>query len=391
MEHNKSLMNRRDPDRQPADHLKRVVLMAILALSWVGSNAAWALMESLGQSSPVLRLVFGLNTLFHPVMFVIVWKRLLPQRIVDMSCLLFAAGLCAACMALRLYSPTYGASIDLQPLYLWIPVIYVFAFTLAGHKSSLKISLVIQALFVSISLPYLVFHFDQPYGNFTVQLHVVSAVLIAALYFFSSYQHRFQIAQLTADELARLASTDDLTKLANRRRMVEAIEAELIRFARYGHVFSIVLIDIDHFKSVNDRFGHGVGDKTLVALAARTTEVLRDVDTLGRWGGEEFVVILPETRFDETLHKAETLCGHVAARPLVGNHAVTVSCGVTSVLAGDTSNTLLQRADVALYAAKRHGRNRAEGVPEEQQEFSPATRPQALNADSDNHVAVRSP
>ncbi len=383
--------------QQPADHLKRFVLMAILALSWVGSGAAWALMESLGQSSAVLRIVFGLNMIFHPVMFAVVWKRLLPQRIVDMSCLLFAAGLCAACMALRLYSPTYGASIDVQPLYLWIPVIYVFAFTLAGHKSSLKISLAILALFVSISLPYLVFHFDQPYGNFTVQLHVVSAVLIAALYFFSSYQHRFQIAQLTVDELARLANTDELTKLANRRRMVEAIEAELIRFARYGHVFSIVLIDIDHFKTVNDRFGHGVGDKTLVALAARTMEVLRDVDTLGRWGGEEFVVVLPETRFDETLYKAEALCGHVAARPFVGNHAVTVSCGVTSVLAGDTSDTLLQRADVALYAAKRHGRNRAEGVPEEQHEFSPATRPQALNADSDsdsdsdNHVAVRSP
>ena len=384
-------MSQQNPLQQPADHLKRFVLMAILALSWVGSGAAWTLMESLGQSSAVLRIVFGLNMVFHPVMFVVVWKRLLPQRVVDMSCLLFAAGLCAACMALRLYSPTFGASIDLQPLYLWIPVIYVFAFTLAGHKSSLTLSLAILALFVSISLPYLVFHFDQPYGNFTVQLHVVSAVLIAALYFFSSYQHRFQIAQLTADELARLANTDELTKLANRRRMAEAIEAELLRFARYGHAFSVILIDIDHFKTVNDRFGHGVGDKTLVALAARTIEVLRDVDTLGRWGGEEFVVILPETRFDETLHKAEALCGHVAARPLVGHHAVTVSCGVTSVLAGDTADTLLQRADVALYAAKRRGRNRAEGVPDVQPEFSPSTRPQALNADSDDHVVLQSP
>lgn len=348
----------------PADHLKRAVLMAILALSWLSSAAAWTAMESTGKSSPVLRLVFGLNIVFHPVVFLIVWKRLLPQRVVDMACLLFAAGLCAACMALRLYSPMYGASIDLQPLYLWIPVIHVFAFTLAGHKSSLRISLAILALFVAISLPYLVFHFDPSYGNFTIQLHVVCAVLIAALYFFSSYQHRFQIAQLTADELARLANTDELTKLANRRRMAEAIEAELLRFARYGHSFSLILIDIDHFKTVNDRFGHGVGDRTLVALAARTTEVLRDVDTLGRWGGEEFVVILPETPFDETLRKAAALCGHVAARPLIGEHAVTISCGVASVTAGDTADTLLQRADEALYAAKRGGRNRAEAQPD---------------------------
>jgi len=368
-------MNQRDLVQQPADHLKRFVLMAILALSWLSSGAGWGLIESRGLSSPVLRLVFGLNMVFHPVFFVIVWKRLLPLRIVDMSCLLFASGICAACMALRLYSPTWGASIDLQPLYLWIPVIYVFVFTLAGHKSSLRISLGILALFVSISLPYLVRDFDQPYGNFTIQLHMVSAVLIAALYFFSSYQHRFQIAQLTVDQLARLANTDELTQLANRRRMAEAIEFELIRFARYGHAFSIVLIDIDHFKTVNDRFGHGVGDKTLVALAARTTEVLRDVDRLGRWGGEEFVVILPETQFEETLRKAAMLCSHVAATPLVGDHAITISCGVTSVMTGDTADTLLQRADVALYAAKRGGRNRAEGELGGQAEPSSTTTP----------------
>ncbi|MEO8059409.1 MAG: GGDEF domain-containing protein [Burkholderiales bacterium] len=358
-------MSRRDPVQATAGQLKRQVLLAILALSWLGSGAAWALMESRGLSSPVLRAVFGLNMVFHPTLFVIVWKRLLPPHIVDMACLLFAAGLCAACMALRLYSPTYGASIDLQPLYLWIPVIYVFVFTLAGHRSSLKISLAILALFVSISLPYLVFHLDQPFGNFTIQLHVVSGVLISALYFFSSYQHRFQIAQLTADELARLANTDELTQLANRRRVTEAIESELLRFTRYGHVFSIILIDVDHFKTVNDRFGHSVGDKTLVALAARTMEVLRHVDTLGRWGGEEFIVILPETRFDETRHKASTLCAHVAATPLVGELVISISCGVTNVTAGDTADTLLQRADLALYAAKRGGRNRAASVPGE--------------------------
>jgi diguanylate cyclase (GGDEF)-like protein len=353
----------RRPVQPPADHLKRFVLMIILALAWVSSGLAWVLMESLGKSSPVLRGVFGLNAVFHPIVFVIVWRRLLPLRIVDMACLLFAAGLCAACMGLRLYAPTYGASIDLQPLYLWIPVIYVFVFTLAGHQQSLTISLAILALFVTISLPYLVQHIDEPYGNFTIQLHMVSAVLIAALHFFSSYQHRFQMAQLTADELARLANTDDLTKLANRRWMAETIELELMRFARYGHAFSLILIDIDHFKTVNDRFGHAAGDQTLVALATRILAPLRHVDTLGRWGGEEFVVILPETGFDESLHKATRLCGHVAATPLVGEHTVTISCGVTSVNTGDTADSLLQRADVALYAAKRQGRNRAEGVP----------------------------
>ena len=78
--------------QKSADHLKRFVLMIILALSWVSSTAGWVLMESLGRSSPVLRVVFGLNLVFHPVMYLIAWRRLLPLRIVEVSCLLFAAG-----------------------------------------------------------------------------------------------------------------------------------------------------------------------------------------------------------------------------------------------------------------------------------------------------------
>ena len=244
-----------------------------------------------------------------------------------------------------------------------IPVIYVFVFTLVGHKSSLRIALAILAPFVVISLPDLIRPNHQPHANFTIQLHMVSAVLVAALYFFYSYRHRVQMAELTVDELARLANTDTLTGLPNRRRMAEAIEIELLRFARYGHGFSLILIDIDHFKTVNDRFGHGVGDQTLVALAKRTKGVLRDVDTMGRWGGEEFIVTLPQTSFEEALKKASTLCGHIAGTALVGEHVTSISCGVTSVTPGDTADTLIQRADVALYNAKHLGRNRAEGNP----------------------------
>ncbi len=347
---------------QSAETLKRIVLMTIMALAWASTIAGWTAMELQGKSALALRGVFGLNVVFHPVLFVLVWRRLLPLSLVAKSCLVFAAGICAGCMALRLHVPSLGADIDLLPLYLWIPVIYVFAFTLAGHKSSLCISLAILFLFASIALPYLMRGINQPYANFTIQMLVVSAVLIAALYFFSSYQHRFQVAQLSADQLARLANTDVLTELANRRRMIEVIEAEQLRFARYGQPCSLILIDVDLFKHVNDRFGHQVGDQTLRALALRIGSILRDADTLGRWGGEEFVVILPQTGFDEACVKASTLCAHVAARPLVDRHLVTISCGVTSVLPQDDADALLRRADRALYVAKESGRNRAEGL-----------------------------
>jgi diguanylate cyclase (GGDEF)-like protein len=104
----------------------------------------------------------------------------------------------------------------------------------------------------------------------------------------------------------------------------------------------VVLIDIDHFKSVNDRFGHGVGDRALVALAARVTLVPRDVDMLGRWGGEEFVVVLPETDYLQTLEKACALCTHVAAAPLVDDLAISISCGVANVVADDHAESLLR-------------------------------------------------
>ncbi len=357
-----SPLDRPDHIRYDVEHHKRIVLMVIVTVSWISTIIAWMLMESRGMSSPALRVVFGANIVFHPVMFVIIRKHLLPQHIIDTCCLLFAAAICAGCMALRLYFPAYGANIDLKPLYLWIPVIYVFAFTLRGHKASLAISLAILALFLAISLPYLIHHSGQPDGNFTIQLHAVSAVLVAALYFFSSYQHRLQIAQLTVDDLERLANTDELTRLPNRRRISEAVESELARFARYGRTFAMILVDLDHFKDVNDRFGHRVGDFALLALATRTRETLRDVDILGRWGGEEFFIILPETGLEGGLRRAEALCAHVAAQPLFGELVTTISCGVTSVGAGDTAGTLFQRADVALYAAKQRGRNRAECV-----------------------------
>ncbi|MBS2023754.1 MAG: GGDEF domain-containing protein [Deltaproteobacteria bacterium] len=341
--------------------MKRTALLIIFALSWLSSAAGWTIMELNGLSGPALRGVFGLNIVFHPCMFAAVWFRLLPARVVDVICVAFAAIVCAGCLVLRLYFPALGGNLDLQALYLWIPVIYVFAFTLMGHRASLKLSLAILIVFVAITLPHLVSGRDLPLTNFTVQLHMVSSLLIVALYFFSSYQHKFQLAQLTADELARLANSDELTKLANRRRMTEVIEAELARFARYGHEFALILIDVDHFKAVNDRLGHAVGDEVLVALGQRLGEQLRDVDMLGRWGGEEFLVVLPETGFDNALKKATALCAHVAAGPLAGQ-AVTISCGLSKLGKGDTLDALLRRADAALYVAKNGGRNRAEGL-----------------------------
>lgn len=343
-----------------ADHAKRMVLLAIIALSLLSTVIAWEVMGARNVLTPVLRGVFGTTALVLVALFLVSWRRLLSQRMVEVACLLFGVGICAACMALRMYSPQYGAAIDLQPLYLWIPVMYVFAFTLGDHKTCLAISVGVMALFVGVSLPYLVHDIEAPYANFTLQLHLVSAVLIAALYFFSSYQHRLLLAQLAVDRLAHLSNTDDLTKLPNRRRMAALIGTELAGFADRGGGFALMLFDIDHFKAINDQFGHGVGDKVLVMLTARVGQVLRDSDTLGRWGGDEFVALVRGVEPEQASRMANALCAQMAAAPLFDDHRVTISCGATVAAAGDSIDSVLQRADAALYAAKRAGRNGAE-------------------------------
>ena len=162
-------------------------------------------------------------------------------------------------------------------------------------------------------------------------------------------------------ELARLAHTDNLTGLANRRYLDEELTRLTARSNRHGGPLSILLIDGDHFKRVNDAHGHQVGDEALIALAARLAERLRAEDVIGRWGGEEFMVMLPdiERRGAETV--AEALRRHVSDRPLetsAGPIPLTISIGWAFKGSEDTADDLLRRADSALYEAKSGGRDR---------------------------------
>jgi diguanylate cyclase (GGDEF)-like protein len=263
-----------------------------------------------------------------------------------------------------MYSPRYGAIVDLEPLYLWIPVVYVFAFMLTSPRAGLGISLGIFALLLCVSLPYLVRHVDGRYANLIVQLHVVSAAMIATLYGFASYQRRLRLVQVKTGQLARLSSTDELTRLPNRRHMASLLEGELVRFAKGGRGFAVMLFDIDHFKLVNDRFGHGAGDAALVALAARATEVFLGMGALGRWGGDEFMALVPDMGPVDAKRVADALCAQVASSPLPGGRSITISCGVAVAGPHDNIDSLLQRANAALYAAKHSGRGRAEGFLE---------------------------
>lgn len=159
--------------------------------------------------------------------------------------------------------------------------------------------------------------------------------------------------------LEQQATTDHLTGIFNRSRMSELLHDEWNRVSRYGEPFSLIMFDIDHFKQVNDTLGHHAGDRVLVELTQRVKLVLRESDVFARWGGEEFLLLLPETDLEGAEEVAER-CRHAFARtPIEGVGTVTASFGVVAYSDDDGSlEHLLQRADAALYEAKHGGRDR---------------------------------
>ena len=170
-----------------------------------------------------------------------------------------------------------------------------------------------------------------------------------------------EIEQLKATEqaLALSAVTDHLTGLHNRQHFEAELDRTLAQVSRYGRVEGLLLFDVDHFKAVNDTYGHTRGDRVLIEIARRIQGALRRGDLLARWGGEEFTVLLPETDEEGTRLLAERLRAELEAEPFPEVGVVSISVGATQLCAGDDPNSAVRRVDQALYAAKADGRNRA--------------------------------
>jgi len=208
------------------------------------------------------------------------------------------------------------------------------------------------------------------------------AVLLALLKETIRYEHtvaqdfRTLQAELDAlraerDELAvalrrtvALSLTDELTGLPNRRAFVQRLDQELSRCQRTGQPLALVLLDIDNFKGINDRYGHSIGDLILLSYAQSMVRELRQHDLLARYGGEEFVLLLPETLLKDAHNTMEKLGRRIRREPLEAGgtciHLPTFSAGIACLRAGESAATLINRADQSLYLAKHLGRNRIE-------------------------------
>lgn len=159
------------------------------------------------------------------------------------------------------------------------------------------------------------------------------------------------------EEVQRLATHDDLTGLVNRRYMQQQLLQEQRRFQRHGKPFSVAIVDLDFFKRINDTQGHASGDKVLQAFAAQALATLRESDLIARWGGEEFLALLPDTPATQGVVILQRLLKRMNTIPHAMGTKLTFSAGVTEIRQSDTVEEVIARADAAMYEAKHAGRN----------------------------------
>ena len=186
--------------------------------------------------------------------------------------------------------------------------------------------------------------------NLEIQVHQRTAELEATV----------KELEINSIKLLYEATHDHLTSLYNRQKLTEELKREILREHRYKRSLAIVMFDIDLFKNINDTYGHDIGDDVLVAISNIATKHVRNVDTLARWGGEEFILLLPETSLEDACNVAEKLRLDIQNTALAQVEAskITASFGVSVFKEDDTQDTFLKRVDEALYKAKDDGRNK---------------------------------
>ena len=247
-------------------------------------------------------------------------------------------------------------------LWNWLPLCYAMAFFMLPTRQAFVAAASILVFFVwcivlrsSAGTSYAAQ--DRSLMFNTLISHAVLVVCLTGMVWL---KHVVTVQGEQANRLNRLAATDTLTGLANRRLTLELLD-QLARDARLDLAPVVLLGDLDHFKQINDGWGHAMGDQVLVAVANALRASTRDSDTVARWGGEEFLIVLPVTRGSEAIELAERLRLRVEALQVADRHAcpvpVTLSIGIARLAAGETGSSWLKRADDALYKAKNEGRN----------------------------------
>jgi diguanylate cyclase (GGDEF)-like protein len=242
-------------------------------------------------------------------------------------------------------------------------VIVVIAYLAMDARTGLQVSLTLSALFGAVVVPRAVAAIGTAGDGAAVLAMVRMVVWVGVIslltYVLAHLKEQLAEQRERAAGLDLLASTDPVTGIANRRQAALVLEERLAEADRYGRPLSVVLLDLDGFKAVNDTAGHAAGDRALRSVVQALATDLRQGDVLARWGGDELLVIAPETGLEEIERSADRWRRRVLELGIAtGDEVLTVSAGVTTRREGDTVDTIVQRADTAMYRAKSDGRDR---------------------------------
>jgi diguanylate cyclase (GGDEF)-like protein len=204
-------------------------------------------------------------------------------------------------------------------------------------------------------------YLSKPYNEIELNARISASLRTKALQ--DELKEKNRLLEEVLEQLETLSVTDPLTEIYNRRYFWNVLEKEFAKSVRFETPIACLLIDVDHFKSINDEYGHSVGDYVLKEIAKIIKNCLRKVDTAARWGGEEFIVLLPETDKEHALNAASRILSEISGYAFKGiRQKITVSIGIASIPgpAIDTPEKFIEISDSALYTAKANGRNRIE-------------------------------
>jgi diguanylate cyclase (GGDEF)-like protein len=341
---------------------KAVLICGILTLGsiWLSEAAAGRLTVVDRYADPIMLTVFMTS------LSALQWWPKTWRSIVNINFITLALYLVIYTQGM-IYAPSGSYSFyDVGTFPQWFPLIYVMGFLFLRRQTAINFSIVIYASIVipvSLNLIFNYVNFSQKL-QYPIILHMLTAhpIYIALLLGVSTLQEAFIRSSAYAEAMSAAAQIDYLTQLPNRRSLTERLQTQLAQFqsGQAQSSFAVILLDIDRFKQINDTFGHDMGDRVLIAIANILQSHLRKQDIIGRWGGEEFLMIAQDATAIDAAQTADRLRSLICQQVDCAGATVSASFGISLVTPIDTLESVVQRADQALYAAKENGRNRVE-------------------------------
>jgi diguanylate cyclase (GGDEF) domain len=346
--------------------LKRRVYFWAVTAGLLAILIGWVFKSFAGIVTPFDRPIFPVLTALCLGLFIALWRTRISLGWIELA--LFAGT--ALGLLARLFEVLFTAESSLNPDHLaafsdllyWFLLVYVLALLMFESRRRLLVgSLVFFAASLILGLTHSLLEW-QSNGNVAdlyllSRFYLANAAYIVLLLVSVRLNEQYVRVRMLAETMTHLAHTDTLIQIANRRELDETIAREINRATRHSQPLALILFDLDNFKEVNDNYGHAAGDTVLKEVARVVRGLVRSPDLLGRWGGEEFLVVAPQTDLAQARVLAERLRHALAAHPLEHVGSITASFGVAEYCPQESSEDWLKHADAALYTAKQGGRN----------------------------------